>query len=446
MIFFVFSELKTVLKSYKQKSLNLSYHLAGVSLIEFMSFRLPDSAKADKYLAWRALKNVFLRIFILENQIVDYKNNSGIAIIDNSFNYIDLRNSYVENLVGRKIEVHLCKDSLFFTNNIFEKIKLFISSFWIFIKYFKTFSFKNNFRVNYVLLIREIPEIINLLNTLKSKNIDTIVDFANYEVDSNFLYLLLKKNNIHMYKVPSPGPLYIHNKILITDVLVVSSGYHTEELNILKETLIYEKTVKYMPEMSPLFIKHYQDNSINLLINEADKNTIGFYSHASWLRALSNHADNGMNLLEAENNLLEMIKEVITKKPEYKLIIFLHPRERAESVFNKTTAFYNSILGYGNYTFSSPEIKSTEAFNKCNIALVALSTILFERLMMGFKTLIYNDKKNEFPHPSSVLNNISFRNATELSDLLESNLLKENADFFNESKLDSYLLKNFVTI
>jgi hypothetical protein len=429
----ILRKYRNIEKAFISKSALSNEFIAANSLFNSVTFRLDKNAATDRFLALRIIKEVVQSLFKkIEIQYIDRQ--ASVAILDNTFDYIDKRVKYVEKLSAEKVKLVISKSKqLGFTSllGVFQSLVAII-----FFSVKAPFVLRNNvLRTNYWLLLKQIPEIINFLAIIKREKIEVVYDFANYEVDSNFLFLLLKERGVHVVKVPSPGPLFGHNRNLLADTLVVCSGYQLEEIKLYKETIRYDKLISFYPELAKLEIKP------NVSFDKDKFSVIGFYSHASWLREKHSHSDNGLNLLIAEESLLKTIGSAFVNS-EFRLLIFLHPREKKD--LEQTKEYYKAFLSNISYEFAPFELKSTECYHLCNLALITLSTILFERIFEGYKILISTDGMIGFPHKNSVLSSICFSSANELNELIEINIQKSNEDFFESNHLSSYTSKIFI--
>lgn len=407
--------------------------IAASSLFNAVTFRLDKNASNDKFLPFRIIKEVISTSF-KKVEIRHVDRQASIAVLDNTFDFIDTRIRYIEKLNGEKVKLIINKSKQLGYTSLLGMAQSFFAILYFSIK--APFVLRRNVsRINYWLLLKQIPEIINFMAIVKRENISEVYDFANYEVDSNFLFLLLKEKGVNVVKVPSPGPLYGHNRNLLTDALVVCSGYQLEEVDLYKETIRYNKLVAFYPELSKLEIRP------NIDFDEKNFSVIGFYSHASWLRQKHSHSDNGLNLLMAEESLLKIMGNTFVKS-DYKLMIFLHPREK--NSIEETKEYYKGFLSNINYEFAPFELKSTDCYHLCNLALITLSTILFERIFEGYKILISTTSMVGFPHKDSSLNNICFSSADELKELIEKNIKRSNEEFFESNNLKKYISKVFI--
>ena len=84
-------------------------------------------------------------------------------------------------------------------------------------------------------------------------------------------------------------------------------------------------------------------------------------------------------------------------------------------------------------------IKSTEAFAKVNIGISVFSTIIFERISLGFKTILAPLDKKDFPLSGSPFRNICAYTREELFSKLDKNLSMNNKEFFEVNNVSAYV-------
>jgi uncharacterized protein YkuJ len=148
---------------------------------------------------------------------------------------------------------------------------------------------------------------------------------------------------------------------------------------------------------------------------------------------MQNHADNGLNLPDAEAKLIADVGEFMKKHPEFSLTIFAHPKEKKPEIMEQTKAFYAKHFDFssGRVFFSEPNKSTSSAFDKIDIALSAFSTIQYERLFCGYKTLIGAYAIPDFPLQGSPLENICIRSFADLERMVLK-ASNETADQFLE--------------
>lgn len=294
--------------------------------------------------------------------------------------------------------------------------------------------FSSTERSNRALHIVHLAEATALRSLIETYNIKRVYDFAPYHIDSNWLYLLLSDLVDEYYKLPSPGPLNTHNSIILCDTLVTSSAYHNEEIESLPGVR-YKRKAHWVPEQAYDYIHRYSHPH---QLEEPAPKTLGFYSHASWLRKMQRHRDNGLNTLKAEEILLDFLKRFLQSHSTYQLTIFLHPKEKTTGVIEDAHRYYRERLGSDRICFAANDVSTAHSFETVDIAIAAFSTILYERLFCGYKTFIGKMGIRDFPVEGSSLHHISFSDERKMTALIEQSEQQSRTDFFNDYDLWNY--------
>jgi len=195
-------------------------YLAGKSIIENVSFRLPDDAKNDSLIAFKQLYRTIKLICVGNSNQKNYEFGDTL-ILDSTYKFEELELDYIKRQSKHEVSSFLIKSDM---------LKLPVSGKGVLIFLLFLYSipiiirslFNVNKRTNYALLISEIAENVCFYKWLnETKKIKIIYDFIPFEKDGNFMALLIFNLNIKLIKVPSPGPLAAHNQILITNQLIL---------------------------------------------------------------------------------------------------------------------------------------------------------------------------------------------------------------------------------
>jgi hypothetical protein len=405
-------------------------------LLENISFQLPATSASDRLIGIREWYRNSKKIFSSHNATKDLLGSGNSAVLGGFMRQSEAIRTYIEFESGEKLRWYFGKAEW---PEIPDG-----SKFLYWIKWsaacipFVWKSFFSNERANWALLIRELNDTAVFMYWLRKHDVKRLYDFLPYELESNWISFLCRERGIETIKIPSSGPLATHNSILMADKIVLSSPYHLEELGIFKDSIRYKSILKWGPERAMTYIDRYRSNK-----PVATHSVIGFYSHASWLRLAQDHADVGLNIPEAEEKLLNDLFRYVKENKEFRLRIFLHPRERAKDMLEATKLYYNQKLGEGNYEFSDFNKATTACFEDAGIAMAAFSTILFERLFAGYKTLIGNYGIPSFPIKNSNLNHICFSDYNRLCYLIEKTKGENDSEFFNRNKLEDYLWSSY---
>jgi hypothetical protein len=289
-------------------------------------------------------------------------------------------------------------------------------------------------RINLALLIREVVEWTAIIDFISTNNIKEFFDFTPFEKDSNALAYLLKGWRIKVTKIPSPGPFAGHHTFMIADDVVVSSAYQLEEIPNFKQWYV-SRLLHWPAEQYSRYAHCYANAPL------PPKNTIGFYSHGEWVRRKAGHSNFGFGIQENELFLLEGLKRFLKKHPHFQLIVFPHPKERSDSEFQ---TFYSSLFEGTNTIIAPIEMKSSETFFRVSMGLMAYSTLLFERLALGYKTCIGTNFQSSFPLEGSPLKNLCLSDYESLEAALLLANEETEKEFFERCRLEKYPLKEFL--
>ncbi|MFM7722274.1 MAG: hypothetical protein ACKO7C_04640, partial [Bacteroidota bacterium] len=289
-------------------------------------------------------------------------------------------------------------------------------------------------RLNLALLIREVVEWTAVFDFISTNNIKEFFDFTPFEKDSNALACLLKQHKIKVTKIPSPGPFAGHHTFMIADEVVVSSAYQLEEIPHIKQWYV-SRLLHWPAEQYSRYAHCYMNPPF------PPKNTIGFYSHGEWVRRKAGHANFGFGIEENELFLLDSLKVFLKKYPHFHLLVFPHPKERLDPEFE---SFYASKFEGSAIQIAPLEMKSSENFFKVNIGVMAYSTLLFERLALGYKTFIGTNFQTSFPLEGSPLKNLCLSNYDQFEHAFLIANEERDQDFFIRCQLEKYPLKEFL--
>jgi hypothetical protein len=106
-------------------------------------------------------------------------------------------------------------------------------------------------------------------------------------------------------------------------------------------------------------------------------------------------------------------------------------------------AHYRRCIGHDVFEIFTQPGGTSQHFAKAEIAIAAFSTILYERLYSGYKTLIGNMFIYEFPMNQSALNSICFKTQAELEEMLKRFGDMDAETFFTTTGLSNYRLEAY---
>ncbi len=435
------NELRSVIRKYHEVERawtavhkNTHEYLAAVCLFEYPSYRLLDSDKRDRLIGFRLLVRTMRRIMRTGKGKTKIDEAGQSIIISSSRNTSEIIR-YISHSGQTTIHTYIDRDHMSLGD--YGKWPLLFA--WL------PFALKqasrcvvSPYRSTIALSVAELPEIALILQLAKRNRAHMIYDFLPYEVDSNFMYLLFRENQIGVFKIPSSGPLATHHKILLADHLAVSTPYHLEEIRKFQSTIRVGQHHLWPPEKAHLYYSKYKANC-----TWEETGTIGFYSHGEWLRKAEKQSDYGGRIGEAEASILRMLGNILASKPQFKLRIFPHPRELNPAVADAMQKHYRSCIGHDSFEIFTTPGGTSQHFGKVEIAIAAFSTILYERLYSGYKTLIGNMFIYEFPMNQSPLNSICFKTQPELEEMLSRFIDMDAGTFFEITQLGNYRLQSY---
>lgn len=410
--------------------------LAFQSLETFTTFRLPVEADHQKTIGFRVLFHTFREIWSGSLYQKSYESTSGVLILDGSMKSEEIRRNYVRVQSGEDPEFFLSKEAA--VSGLRRSLAsllylLFIGSFLA----FRCFIVRKN-RANRALHIRQIAENAVLLKTVKTLRPESIYHFSNCLIDNNWSYLLLHQWCKVYNRVLSPYAMVTHNRITLTDVLITSLPYHEDELKTLPDVQ-YHRIVRWVPES----VFSYMDLYLGSKRKLPPRNSIGYYSHGSWVRSGLNNRSDNMGIDEAEHETLTQLSTFFTKHKDFHLLIFLHPKEKGSGWIEKAKDYYDQFFAPDSYSFANQGQKSSEAFDMVEVGIAVFTSIMFERLFAGYKTIIGAAKLRGFPVEGSDLNSIVFTDYEGLEKLIFSTLEVSPADFFTDFKVRDYHYTSF---
>jgi hypothetical protein len=300
--------------------------------------------------------------------------------------------------------------------------------------------FRSN-RGNLSLLSIELVEASLLLSQIeKMPGLKKVYLFSAFEKDCNFLsYILQRKMKLKVQVVPSSNPLKNFYKQGLCTTLTFTAAFHPAEFEELKANWFYDNTENWPPfgyeEVLPKLNTYKEPTPF----------TIGLFSSGNWLREQLGHIPTVPFMREAEQLLVQHLKRFLEEKPEFKLVIYLHPLEkRGEQRLAESIRYYRSNIGE-QVRFAPFEMNSVSSFDLVDIGVAIYSSTIFQRLFAGQKSLLapYDMEANYFTDIR--LEAISIRSYEQLKTLLLKTANQSPTQYFDSFKLHDYTWKSYST-
>lgn len=404
---------------------------SGKDLFYKLSFRNTKENQKDIFFSLRCLKKMLFRILFTKNSFREIS-ESGLAVVDILFLNNDLRLSYIDYFTKKEPGLFIAKNELQFGFNFIHKTFL-VFMLLILSPVVILLSLTDSQKQRWPMILNEFFEYVCLAWLLNKKKIKAVCYFCIYEKDSNIVASLLMRQNIYINKIPSEVPLYFFNQVIVANQLSFCFAYQQEEYNAFKKTMFVTKTEQWGPEQiltAPA--RFFKERGMKKPIFD-----IGFFSSGNWLRAELGDIDLGHHDKENEELILRgLIK--YSQDNNLLLRLFLHPLEKRTEHKATSQNYYKEFLQHENVSLADTTIPSIEGFDGINIAVSLYSTLMFERIFLGFKTILAPFDYDQFPIKQSSLNQICAHNMQQLYLKLDFNLNLTTKDFFESNQLQNY--------
>ena len=395
------------------------------------SFRYPVNSRNDFLISIRIYKNIIYSLIFKKIEYENFKKNNGVAIIDRSLISSKIRRNYIYEYSGLKTDLVISKDNLLNFYSLRSSIIIFLFLVFSFLPIVVVSCFSRN-KLTYPLLVREIIECFTLNEILIKHRIKELFYFNIYERDSNIVAFYLMSKKLHVNKIPSEVPICFWNKIIVANTLCICFPYQLDEYNQFKETIFIDEINNWGPERILLAPKYVFKKNKN---NDKPKYKIGYYSSGYWLRSHKGNVSLG-DYFSVEKELMNVLDKY-SNNYNVQVVFFLHPLELKETNLTLTKNYYSEIIKNENIKISFDNTPSVLTFNEVDLGISIKSTLMFERIYYGYKTLLYCYKQKDFPVLNSSLNNI-FIDKKSFNETISKSLSFKTSEFFNHFDIMKY--------
>jgi hypothetical protein len=398
------------------------------------SFRVPQSEHESILLVPKFFLKTFMGVIVKRNKgsvcISTSKLNKN-CIYDVSLNGFKDRADYVKHFSGNELGGGVFKEHLASHLTLLSSFVLTVlNTVWYPVLWLHSLFIKN--KSSLALLYREQLELTALLKIMNHHGFKHVYYFSIYEKDSNIAACLLMKYGIRVSKIPSEVPLSYWNRIIVADDLFLCSGYQLDELKYFGSSVFVKHFDLWGPEKCLMNLSKYSKPV------EIKKNTIGFYSTGAWVRKLEDHSEQGFDMVAAEESVKDALLSFCLLRQDVELHVFLHPREKWEKYYEEAKKIYHEKFGNIRYKLSEKSDISSLDFERAELGVAFQSTIVYERLYYGFKTLVMPIGTNVFPLKNSPMMNICSFSKDELYTKLNESLGLSSKEFFVKNKIKHY--------
>jgi hypothetical protein len=209
--------------------------------------------------------------------------------------------------------------------------------------------------------------------------------FQLYRTEMTFLAAYLRERGVFVNLIPSTTPLTTYNKRLIGDSLKICNPYQIDEFLCYRDLGVCKHYEMWSPEEIHLLAPYYASRKI-----AEYPDTIGLYTQGFWLpmRQAALGEQMGEQLARREKELVDVILIYLQANPSLKVIIFPHPAERRQ--FAQTGEHqFDVVQQHKQVLVDFAGESSIFSFDRVGLGLTTVSTVGFDRIFMGFRTLFY---------------------------------------------------------
>lgn len=235
-------------------------------------------------------------------------------------------------------------------------------------------------------LVRVVRTCLLTFDRAYASKAKTIYLFRVYRIETPFVSAFLKERGIEVHLVASSSPLSFYHRVLIGDSLKVCHPYQVDEFQHYGQLGTCQSCELWSPETFYRLEAHYKGRSL-----DEHFDTVGVYTQGALLRDRLGtlNKEFASKAIERETELLEMVSAYAKDHPRVQFIVFPHPMERRH--YSETGEHqFEGIVRLPNVTVDFSSAKdSTLQFDRVGLGLTTLSSIGFERIYIGLRTIFY---------------------------------------------------------
>ena len=235
-------------------------------------------------------------------------------------------------------------------------------------------------------LVRVVRVSLLVYSRARASTKKTVYLFHIYRIETPFVSAFLKERGVRVHLVSSSAPLSAHNRILIGDSLKVCHPYQVDEFEHYRRLGECESCELWSPETFYELEPRYRGR-----VSDEHYDIVGVYTQGFFLREMLGrlHQEFAEGAVRREAKLLEMVTSYARFHPDVRFVIFPHPLERRH--FAQTGEYhFSQTLELSNVQLDiSSAHSSTLQFDTVGLGVTLLSSIGFERIYLGFRTIFY---------------------------------------------------------
>lgn len=227
-------------------------------------------------------------------------------------------------------------------------------------------------------------------STLAAHRQRQIYLFRLYQIETSFLASYLRERGVTVMLIPSTTPLTPVNQRLIGDRLMACNPYQRDEFAHYAALGVCKQLELWSPEDIVQLEEFYAGKE-----KPDQAGRLGLYTQGFWLRAQMNLMPAALvdEMASSEAGLIQILLSLLDRSPSLSLTIFPHPLERRH--YHKTGLHqFGALAGHPQIAIDFSGNNSIFTFNQVGLGLTTVSTIGFDRIFLGFRTLFYIPSNN----------------------------------------------------
>jgi hypothetical protein len=251
-----------------------------------------------------------------------------------------------------------------------------------------------------------------------------------YRIETAFMAAYLRRCGLRSDVIVETTPMAPYNRHLLADTVTLTNPYHVDEARVYGSLARVGEYRLWGPTEAPLLERTYDDRDAPDL-----PLVVGVYTQGYWLRVLRGTCDDvtAASMVPLEEQFAEIVAELARRRPDVRFLVFPHPMERR--YFAQTgqsgPAPFEGLANVS--TVADGAGSSALGFTGVGLGLTTVSTIGFDRLYMGFRTLFYTGTSPQIDRDvPSRFARLFFDDAEAFMAAVDLERVRGHADFMRE--------------
>jgi len=251
--------------------------------------------------------------------------------------------------------------------------------------------------------------------------------FPAFRIETAFITAYLRRCGLRSDVVVETTPMAPYNRRLLADTVTLTNPYHVDEARVFAAESRVGTYRLWGPTGAPVMERAYSGGTFDDL-----PDVVGVYTQGYWMRVKRGSCDpaTAAVMLPLEEEFAAMVADLARRSPAVRFVVFSHPMERrwfAET--GESGPEWFADLENVSLASEAPG-GSTLRFGEVGLGLTTVSTIGFDRLYMGFRTLFYTGASPQLDLTvPSQFSSLFFDEPEAFAEAVERERLRGHAEF-----------------